>query len=140
MFNRSISILATLAILACPMLCGANHHDGAAAEAPQAGCACCRRMEVPVDSAPCKDEAPDQDEQNGSEGCCQCICGGAVWEQVIWQQVDLSVGAWIVPATAETQTTLASTSVNRAARHLLSPDDGMNPGRRKCCLFMTFLC
>jgi hypothetical protein len=134
MLNQTISILATIAVLACPFQCSAARHGAVATEAPAARCACCHHAETLPDST------PRNDGTNDSEDCCQCICGGAVLEQVYQQEVHLDAGTWIVPSDIEKQTSIALVNLNGAARHLLKPDDGMNPGRRKCCLFMTFLC
>ncbi len=134
MLNRSISILVATALLACPLICGAGSLVVADAEMQPARCSCCHQSEVPTKSQQ-QNERP-----NDSEGCCQCVCGGAVFEHVPQQHVELDFGVWTTPATAKLPLTLTLAHQNDAARALLKPDDGMNPGRRRCCLFMTFLC
>lgn len=130
MLNRLVSLLVTVALLACPLLCGAGSPDAPKVDAEPAKCCCCHSAETPTTP---DEECPEPD------GCCQCICGGAIIEHADVGQVDLCTGVWSLPP----PTSLAP-AMGLSKRVLsiadLQPDDGMNPGRTKRCLFMTFLC
>jgi hypothetical protein len=131
MLNRLVSILLGVALLACPLLCGAASVDAADVDAEPAKCSCCcHSTDTPTTPG---EECPEPD------GCCQCVCGGAIVEHAAEVQIDLCTGFWSPPPATSL---IPAMGISKRALAIadLQPDNGTNPGRAKCCLFMTFLC
>ena len=136
MLSRLVPLTLVAAVLHCPIMCG--HAPAASAQSEQAkSCCCCHHGERPT--SPEQGPKPsDGSQHNTVVG--QCICDGAVVEHVAVLPLGLNLEFWTpVPVTASLVAP-ASRAVLNSLHAANQPNDGMNPGRAKRCLFMTYLC
>jgi len=129
-------MLMTATIFACPLFCSLGRcyeHAG-----DKGCCSCCHDVgnsnSSDDKSCPTKPVPPES-----GKGC-QCICGGAVFEDAGFHDVQLDV-RWELPV-AVTLPAIVGSQTTQLARNSEArlPDLGMNPGRALCCLYGTFLC
>jgi hypothetical protein len=136
MLARFLAIWLSAAVFACPFTCKAGLSCAAekiaAPESP-----CCDHCDDEESSRPQNSDDPSRP---CSEDSCQCICGGALFEQV--EQVSLSF--LVVPSIAlalfDDGWAAAIRGLNPDAFSVLPTLGSMNPGRAVCCQFSVFLC
>ena len=136
MFQSLLTTFVAASIFACPLLCKlgsgcCGEHCAVAAQK-----SCCR--DCPSQT---KDEhsAPTTPSDRSPEKCRQCVCGGALLEKSSLADIQLE-SHWSLPAPI-LYAAVASAGQSRFELYSmpLRPEDGVNPGRALCQLFMTFL-
>jgi hypothetical protein len=134
MLTRIFSTWLTAAILLCPYVCSGGVLCGNAERESQQ-CSCCHQ------SAPMDNSRPDEPipSEQPSGGTRQCICGGAVLEDMAQFDAAPLVASLLdllpVPAIASASDVAPSVFLSGTP-----PTCSMNPGRELCCLYSTFLC
>src|SRR4051794_14017521 len=91
--NSVISLILAVSVFSCPLICHAGHaascHDGKAI----ASC-CCHPITTAIPSGERSNNAPNRPQ--GSDCCCQGICGGAVFQHGVAYDVGLDT-SWSLP-------------------------------------------
>ena len=136
MFKTLLSIALATTIFACPLLCRTSASVRVTAASPGGCCSCCHSHQ---EQSPA-DNAPPSNQDKGSSGCCQCICGGALLDVDGSHVAGVDVTFWAPVAIVEPLAAQAIAARLNASGGALQRSDGMNPGRALRCLFMTFLC
>lgn len=134
MLSRLFSLLLVAFLSLCPLFCNAGPSRGSD---KHVGCGCCHSA---AGHGPSKHSCPGRDSSGGAGKGCQCICGGAVVTNVaeIPSAIDTSFSIPVAESELLPRIVDAVT-----ADHFVTapwPDDGVNVGRTKCCLFSTLLC
>ena len=135
MLTRVFSTWLTAAILLCPYVCSGGVLYGSA-ERGSKQCSCCRHS-APMEKSRPHESSPSEQQ---SEGTCQCICGGAVFEEMtqfnaaplVASVIDLVVPVQAVATGSDIEPSIFLSGT--------PPTCSMNPGRELCCLYSTFLC
>ena len=136
MLRRVLSLVLIVAVVDCPMLCGAVSVT-APQDAGVPSCCCCRHCDGALSS---DDGSEPSDEPQEGAGLFQCICNGAVVEQGALQSFEVDLGCW-APVAANVSPIIQASAAELVSLHAaLQPDCGMNEGRAMRCLFMSLLC
>lgn len=135
MFSRTISCLAILAVIACPLWCSAGLCQG--------GDCCATTLSTPAESC-CDRCGSEQEEQapvpSPQKSSCQGVCGGAIFEKPCQINGLETVVLRPLPAAIDD----VSVDTGAAPRHSeidKPPRNGPdNVGRTLRALQMSFLC
>jgi len=139
MLNRSIGILLSATIVACPFFCNLGNGGAVSArdESGAGACDCCRTSGKPApadeQSCPARDSSP-------ASGDCRCICGGAVVEDVALPDIGVDTSCTLPAPIVDSLPAPVQEARFRACGANPWPDDGTNPGRALCCLYNTYQC
>jgi hypothetical protein len=139
MLRRTLSILLTAMIVACPCFCKASGVGRDANCAENAGCCgCCHSNSSSheADHSP----APSDHSRHGAPRCCQCICGGAVVDDGAHLDVVPDISFWVAVELAQPVFIDASVTSGDPRWTTPPPDDGANVGRTLRCWYQSFLC
>jgi hypothetical protein len=135
--NRLLSVYLAATIFVCPLYCRFAQCK-AAADGAEPVCSCCHRHGAPV--SPEQLPSSPEPQPSDSGGSCQCICGGAVVDDVRLDVLALDTSWWLTVAFISPQAVHSNEMPFDRFCAAPWPDDGTNAGRFLCCLYSTLLC
>jgi hypothetical protein len=137
MLRHTLSLLLVASIAACPFVCTLSGGPAKAAGKASHGCCdCCHDEQSPEPMTP----GDSQQCPTKSHTCCQCICGGAVFEVDGTPDCGVDTSLWATLPGEGVQMVTAAVAAEHWSIDQLQPDDGANVGRAMRCLLMSFLC
>lgn len=136
MIARFLNILVAGIILACPYVCRLRPPATVTGGMPPPSCCgCCHESSSANHSS-----APGKPGQIPQQRPRQCICGGAVFEQVPQLDSPFNIGWWIDPLAPVVLPTRVALSDFFAYVTVPPPTGAINSGRALCLLHMSLLC
>jgi hypothetical protein len=145
MLMRCVSTIQILAILVCPLGCGAGYGLGLeccpttpspVSESSDASHTCCGSHEEPTSGT--TDDSRSSPPSSPKMPSCQCICGGAVFAK----QCEELTGETCVSSFSDAPSTYTPTCPSPHQFPLIAVREigGKNIGRFLCTMHASFLC
>ena len=134
MFRKVLSLLLAANIFTCPFYCGAKL-DASDMAAIEKSASCC-----PECAKHSPDEVPGDQRDDGCPSVCQCICGGAVVDDMTPCDGNPDWDCWHPAANFNIRPSIARFVGGLSSFAAIQPEDGMNKGRAMRYLFMSLTC